>query len=84
MDVRPILNYDDHDMALREIEGLMGAQGGSPDGERRDVLVTLVETNEARHWPVDEPDPIEAIRFMMEQKGLTRRDLESAIGGSGR
>jgi HTH-type transcriptional regulator/antitoxin HigA len=84
MDIRPIRTDKDHAAALREIEGLMDAKSGSPEGERLDVLVTLVEAYEARRYPVDAPDPIEAIRFMMEQKGLTRRDLEPAIGSSGR
>lgn len=84
MDIRPIRTDRDHAAALREIERLMGAKAHTPEGDRLDVLVTLVEAYETRRWPIDVPDPIEAIRFMMEQKGLSRRDLEPAIGGRGR
>jgi len=80
MDIRPIRTDEDHAAALREIEGLMSAEAGSPEGDRLDVLATLVEAYEARRWPVEALDPIEAIR---EWKGLTRRDLEPAIGGDG-
>ncbi|HUB12023.1 MAG TPA: transcriptional regulator [Acetobacteraceae bacterium] len=62
----------------------MHARKGTPEGERLDVLATLVEAWEMRHVPVEAPDPIAAIRFMMEQKGLARRDLEPAIGSRAR
>lgn len=81
---RPIRNDEEHDAALREIEGLMQAEVGTLDGDRLDLLATLVELYESSRWPIDNPDPIEAIRFMMEQKGLSRRDLEPAIGSRGR
>ena len=84
VDIRPIHTDEDHTLALREIEGLMRAEAGTPEGERLDLLVTLVEAYEARRWPIAAPDPIEAILFMMDQKGLTRRDLEPAIGSRGR
>jgi len=71
-------------MALAEIETLMRAEPGTPEGNRLDVLATLVEAWEARHMPIEVPDPIAAILFMMEQKGLQRRDLESAIGSRAR
>jgi HTH-type transcriptional regulator/antitoxin HigA len=62
----------------------MHARNGTPEGDRLDVLATLVATWEARHVPIEAPDPIAAIQFMMEQKGLTRRDLEPAIGSRAR
>jgi HTH-type transcriptional regulator/antitoxin HigA len=71
-------------MALAEIETLMRAEPGTPEGNRLDVLATLVEAWEARHMPIEAPDPIAAILFMMEQKGLQRRDLEPAIGSRAR
>jgi HTH-type transcriptional regulator / antitoxin HigA len=71
-------------MALAEIETLMRAEPGTPEGNRLDVLATLVEAWEARHMPIEVPDPIAAILFMMEQKGLQRRDLEPAIGSRAR
>src|SRR5271165_4797384 len=84
MELRPIRTDDDHAQALSEIAGLMNAEAGTPEGDRLDLLVTLVEAFEAKCWPIEAPDPIEAISFMMEQKGLTRHDLEPAIGGRGR
>jgi HTH-type transcriptional regulator/antitoxin HigA len=71
-------------MALAEIETLMRAEPGTPEGNRLDVLATLVEAWEARHMPIEAPDPIAAILFMMEQKGLQRRDLEPAVGSRAR
>lgn len=82
--VRVIRSDTDHRAALTEVEALMHAAPGTLEGERLDILVTLIEAWEARHEPVPPPDPIEAILFMMEQKGLTRRDLEPAIGHRGR
>ena len=84
MDVRPIRTEADHRAALAEIETLMEAAMGSPEGDRLDVLTTLVEAYEAVHVPVAVPDPIGAILFMMAQKQLSRRDLESAIGSRAR
>ena len=80
MMVRPIRSAADHCAALAEIEILMRAGPGTPDGDRLDVLATLIEAWEARHVPIEAPDPIAAILFMMDQKGLDRRDLEPAIG----
>ncbi len=84
MDIRPIRTKADYRAALKEVERLWDANPGTPDGDRVDVLVTLIEAYEAKHFPIDAPDPIAAIAFMMEQKGLTRRDLEGAIGSRGR
>ena len=84
MDIRPIRTKADHRAALKEAERLWNAGPGTPDGDRVDVLVTLIEAYEAKHHPIPPPDPIAAIEFMMEQKGLTRRDLEPAIGSRGR
>jgi len=84
MNIRPIRNDDDHGRTLAEIERLWGASEGSPEAERLDVLVTLVQAYEAEHHRLEPPDPIEAIRFRMEQQGLTRKDLEPLIGGRSR
>ena len=84
MEIRPIRTDDDYRTALAEASSLMAAEAGTPEGDRLDVLATLIEAHEAAHYPVDTPDPIAAIEFMMEQKGLVRRDLEPAIGGRGR
>jgi len=84
MDIRPIRTKADYRAALKEVECLWEADPGTPEGDRVDVLVTLIEAYEAKHYPIPAPDPIAAIEFMMEQKGLTRRDFEPAIGSRGR
>jgi HTH-type transcriptional regulator/antitoxin HigA len=80
MEIRPIRTKADHRAALKEIEGLMGAAPRTADGDRLDVLVTLVEAWERKHEPMDLPDPVAAIRFRMEQSGLTPKDLVPMIG----
>jgi HTH-type transcriptional regulator/antitoxin HigA len=84
MDIKPIKTEDDYRATLDEVETLMGAVLGSPEGERLDVLVTLVEAYERQHFPLDLPDPVEAIKFVMDQRGLTVKDLEPIIGRSNR
>lgn len=84
MDVRPIRNDEDYRATLREIELLMTAGPGTPEGERLDVLVTLVEAYERTHFPLGLPDPVEAIKFAMDQRGLTPKDQEPMIGRSNR
>lgn len=80
MNIKPIKTKADYRAALREIELLMPAKANSPDGERLDVLVTLVQAFEAKHYPMDLPDPVEAIKFRMEQSGLLPKDLVPMIG----
>ena len=75
MDIKPIKTEADYGATLSEIELLMRAEGESPEGERLDVLVTLVEAYERQHFPMDLPDPVEALKFVMEQRGLTVKDL---------
>lgn len=82
--VRLVRTEADYDAALAEVDTLMDAEPGTPEGDRLDVLVTLIEAYEARHWAIESPDPIEAIRVRMEQKGLRQRDLEPLIGSRGR
>jgi len=84
MDIKPIKTDADYRAALKEIETLMMAEPDTPEGEKLDVLVTLVEAYEQKHYPLDLPDPVEAIKFEMEQKGLTVKDLEPMIGKSNR
>jgi HTH-type transcriptional regulator/antitoxin HigA len=79
-ELRPIRTTADHQAALAEVERLWGSAVGTPDGDRLDILATLVDAYEAEHVPMDPPDPVEAIKFRMEQQGLTRKDLESMIG----
>jgi HTH-type transcriptional regulator/antitoxin HigA len=79
-EIKPIRTKHDYEAALAEVERLWGAKAGTPEGDRLDVLATLIDAYEAQHYPMDPPDPIEAIKFRMEQQGLTRKDLEEIIG----
>lgn len=79
-ELKPIRSEADYEAALAEVERLWGAKNGTPDGDRLDILATLIDAYEAEHYPMDPPDPIEAIKFRMEQQGLTRKDLEPIIG----
>jgi HTH-type transcriptional regulator/antitoxin HigA len=84
MQIKPIRTRTDHDRALREIERLWGARAGTPNSDRLDVLATLVEAYEQKHFAIDPPDPIEAIRFRLEQNGLDPGALIGVIGGRSR
>ena len=79
-DIKPIRGEKDYKAALAEVERLWGTKSGTPRGDRLDVLATLIEAYEDKHFPTDQPDPIEAIKFRMEQQGLTRKDLGEMIG----
>ncbi|MGD1036257.1 MAG: helix-turn-helix domain-containing protein [Roseiarcus sp.] len=83
-EVKPIRSEADYRAALAEIERFWGAKAGTPEGDRLDVVATLVDAYESEHEPMDPPDPIEAIKFRMEQQGLTRRDLETLLGSRAR
>jgi HTH-type transcriptional regulator/antitoxin HigA len=78
-DVRPIRTDADHAEAMAEVARLWGAKSGTPEGDRLDVLAALIDAYEAARFPIDPPDPVEAIKFRMEQQGLTRKDLEPLI-----
>jgi HTH-type transcriptional regulator/antitoxin HigA len=84
MNIKPIKTKTDYRTALKTIESLMTARSNTPEGERLDVLVTLVEAYERKHFPLDLPDPIEAIKFTMEQRGLGVKDLVPMIGAANR
>ena len=86
MNIRPIRNDQDYRAALKVLSPLFDhePEPGTPEGDRFEVMLTLVEAYEAKHFPVDLPNPIEAIKFRMEQQGLTVKDLEPAIGKSNR
>ena len=84
MEIRPIKTEADYEATLEEIEGLMSAETDSPQGDRLDVLVTLVEAYEREHYPIGFPDPVEAIKFRMEQQGLSVEDLVPVIGRKNR
>src|ERR1017187_4816033 len=84
MDIAPIKTQHDYRRVLKEIEGLMTAKRNTPEGDRLDVLVTLVDAWERKHYPLDLPDPVEAIKYHMEQNGLKPRDLIQFIGSRNR
>jgi len=80
MEIKPIRNAKDHEIALREIERLWGSAKRTPDGDRLEVLIALVDAYERTHYPIDLPDPIDAIKFRLEQQGLDQRALIGVIG----
>jgi HTH-type transcriptional regulator/antitoxin HigA len=84
MEIKPIRTKADYKAALKGIESLIGAHRNTPQGERLDVLVTLVEAYELKHFRLELPDPIEAIKFAMDQQGLSVKDLEPMLGRSTR
>jgi HTH-type transcriptional regulator / antitoxin HigA len=79
-ELKPIRSEKDYERSLADLERLWGAKSGTAEGDRLDVLATLIDAYEARHYPMDPPDPIEAIKFRMDQQELTRKDLEPIIG----
>jgi|SRR3990172_3521563 len=84
MEIRPIKTEADYEAALKEIEGLFDSEPGTPEGDRMDILITLVEAYEDEHYDIPAPDPVEAIFYYMESRGLTRADLEPFIGSRAR
>ena len=80
MGTKLIRTETDYERALAEIDGLMGAAPGTPEGDDLEVLTTLVEAYEAEHWPMEAPDPIAAIEHVMEARGLRQKDLAAFIG----
>ncbi len=84
MDITAINTEADYDRALQEIDDLLGAEPGTDEGDRLDVLVTLVEAYEARHYEIPDPDPIAAIEHAMDRLGLTPKDLAPYIGSRAR
>ena len=84
MSIKPIRNDDDLRAAFARLEQIFHAPEGSPEADDMEVLVTLVQAYEDKHYPIGPADPIEAIKFRMEQQGLVAKDLEPYIGSSGR
>jgi HTH-type transcriptional regulator / antitoxin HigA len=83
-EIRPIRNDQDHAEALAAIEGLWPAAPGTPEHDCLEILAMLVDDYEGRRWPVEPADPVDLIRYVMEQRGLTRKDLEPALGSRAR
>lgn len=84
MNIKPIKSDEDLRMAFKRLEFIFQAQEGTAEADEMEVLVTLVEAYEHKHYPISAADPVEAIKFRMEQQGLTQKDLEPFIGSSGR
>lgn len=84
MQIKPIKTEKDYRKALSELERLFDAKPNTPDGDYAEVLAALVEKYEEMHYPIEAPDPVEALKYFMESRGLSRTDLEEYIGGSGR
>ncbi len=84
MNIKPIKNEEDYTHALSHIESLMGAKPNTPQMDELEVFTTLVEAYEEQHYKIDAPDPIEAIKFRMEQEGLKQKDLVAIVGSKSR
>ena len=84
MDIKPIHTEEDYEAALSRIEEIFDAERDTPEGDELEILASLVEVYEKKHYPVGMPDPIEAIKIRMEDLGLDRKDLEDVIGSKGR
>ncbi len=84
MNIKPIRNDDDLQAAFQRLETIFQAEAGTPEADEMEVLVTLIEVYENKHYPIQAASPVEAIKFRMEQQGLTPRDLEPFLGPSGR
>ncbi|EMK02346.1 MULTISPECIES: type II toxin-antitoxin system HigA family antitoxin [unclassified Leptospira] len=84
MEIKPIKSAKDHELALKEIEKLWDAKKNTPEYDKLDILITLVDSYENKHFPIETPDPIEAIKSVMEEKNLKNVDLGNWIGGRSR
>ena len=84
MNIKPIKSEEDYTATLIQIEKLMNAKPNTPQMDELEILTTLVEAYEAQHYAIDAPDPIEAIKFRMEQEGLKQKDLVSIVGSKSR
>lgn len=80
MNIKPIKTKRDYNEALKRMEVLWGAKSGTPEGDELDILATLIDNYESVHFPIEAPDPIEAIKYLMEEKGINRKELEQSIG----
>jgi len=84
MDIRPIKTEKDYNDSIKRIEELWGAKKDTPQGDELDLLVTLVESYEIKHYPIAPPDPVDAIKFRMEQMDMTRADMVKYLGSQSR
>lgn len=84
MDIRPIKTEQDYNNSIKRIQDLWGSKKDTPEGDEMDLLVTLVEAYEMKHFPIAPPDPIDAIKFRMEQMGMTKADMVKYLGSQSR
>ncbi len=84
MEIRPIKSEEDYQATLAEVERLFDAAPDTPEGDRLEVLTTLLEAFEKNHYVITSPDPVEAIKYWMESRGITRQDLEPLMGSRAR
>jgi HTH-type transcriptional regulator/antitoxin HigA len=84
MEIKPIKTEQDYNMSIKRIEELWGAKRDTPEGDELDLLCTLVESYEMKHYPIAPPDPIDAIKFRMEQMGMTNADMVKYLGSQSR
>ncbi|MCD6564742.1 MAG: helix-turn-helix domain-containing protein [Bacteroidales bacterium] len=84
MEIKPIKTEKDYNMSIKRIEELWGAKRDTPEGDELDLLCTLVESYEMKHYPIAPPDPIDAIKFRMEQMGMTKADMVKYLGSQSR
>lgn len=84
MEIRPIKTEKDYNDSIKRIEELWGAKKDTPEGDELDLLVTLVESYETKHYPIAPPDPVDAIKFRMEQMGMTKTDMAKYLGSQSR
>lgn len=84
MKIKPLKTNKDYKSALEQVQHLWNAEPNTPEGDNLDVLITLIEAYEEQHFPIDPPDPVDAIKFRMEQQGLRRVDLVPILGGKNR
>ena len=84
MNIKPVKTEEDYNLSIKRIEELWGVSKDSPEGDELDLLITLVESYEMKYNPIPPPDPIEAIKFRMEQMDLTKTDMEQYLGSQSR
>ncbi|MBA7557696.1 Antitoxin HigA [subsurface metagenome] len=84
MEIKPIKTEQDYNMSIKRIEELWGAKRDTPEGDELDLICTLVESYEMKHYPIAPPDPIDAIKFRMEQMGMTKADMVKYLGSQSR
>ncbi len=84
MEIKPIKTEQDYNMSIKRIEELWGAKRDTPEGDELDLLCTIVESYEMKHYPIAPPDPIDAIKFRMEQMGMTKADMVKYLGSQSR